>query len=175
MFRPIYIHLVTLSLLNSSLADALQWRRKRRRRRRGACPAKVSTRIPCWRWRRLSELGRCAPSLFSGAPAGASTPTTAGPAPPCSPGASCCLLYDDRKIRLIESNAKRRYIKKLTCKEALRQVFFLSEAPSSLLWHLIPPLTHCLPVYCILNYTRMKEGGGGGWESKPERRLCRRQ
>jgi hypothetical protein len=35
-----------------------------------------------------------------------------------------------RKIRLIESNAKCRYMKKCTCKGTLRQVFYLSEAPS---------------------------------------------
>jgi hypothetical protein len=29
----------------------------------------------------------------------------------------------NRKIRLIESNAKCRYLKKLTCKGTLRQVF----------------------------------------------------
>ncbi len=39
-----------------------------------------------------------------------------------------------RKITLIESNAKCRYLKKLTCKETVRQVFYLSEAPS-------PPMT----------------------------------
>ncbi len=39
-----------------------------------------------------------------------------------------------RKIRLIENNAKCRYLKTLTCKGTLRQVFYLSEALS-------PPLT----------------------------------
>jgi hypothetical protein len=43
-----------------------------------------------------------------------------------------------RKIRLIECNAKFRYIKKFTCKGTLRQVFYLSEAPS-------PPLTSYSP------------------------------
>jgi hypothetical protein len=33
-----------------------------------------------------------------------------------------------RKIRVIESNAKCRYLKKLTCKGTLRKVFYLSEA-----------------------------------------------
>jgi hypothetical protein len=33
-----------------------------------------------------------------------------------------------RKITLIECNAKCRYLKKLTGKETLRQVFYLSEA-----------------------------------------------
>jgi hypothetical protein len=35
-----------------------------------------------------------------------------------------------RKIRLIESNAKCHYLKKLTCKGTLRQLFYLSEARS---------------------------------------------
>ncbi len=34
-----------------------------------------------------------------------------------------------RKIRLKECNAKCRYLKKLTCKGTLRQVFFLFEVP----------------------------------------------
>jgi hypothetical protein len=34
-----------------------------------------------------------------------------------------------RKIRLIESNAKCRYLKKWTCEGTLRQVFYLSEDP----------------------------------------------
>jgi hypothetical protein len=46
-----------------------------------------------------------------------------------------CFTYKKvsrRKIRLIESNAKCRYLKKFTCKGTLRQVFCLSEAPSIL-------------------------------------------
>ncbi len=35
-----------------------------------------------------------------------------------------------RKIRLLECNAKCRYLKKLTCRGTLGQVFYLSEAPS---------------------------------------------
>jgi hypothetical protein len=44
-----------------------------------------------------------------------------------------------RKIRLIESNAKCRYLTKFTCKETLRQVFYLSEAPSPLMTHSVDP------------------------------------
>jgi hypothetical protein len=39
-----------------------------------------------------------------------------------------------RKIRLIESKTKCRYLKRLACKGILRQMFFLPEAPS-------PPMT----------------------------------
>jgi hypothetical protein len=35
-----------------------------------------------------------------------------------------------RKIRLIESNAKSCYIKDFTCEGTLRQMFYLSQAPS---------------------------------------------
>ncbi len=41
------------------------------------------------------------------------------------------IAYIRRKISMIESNAKCRYIKKLTCKRTLRHVFYLSEAPLS--------------------------------------------
>jgi hypothetical protein len=41
------------------------------------------------------------------------------------------------KTRLIESNAKCRYLKKLTCKVTLRQVFYRSEAPP-----MTPPPLH---------------------------------
>jgi hypothetical protein len=34
-----------------------------------------------------------------------------------------------RKIRLMESNGKCRYLKKLTCKETLRQVFICLRTP----------------------------------------------
>jgi hypothetical protein len=43
-----------------------------------------------------------------------------------------------RKIRLIENNVKCRYLKKLTCKGTLRQVFYLSEAPPLLRPHSPP-------------------------------------
>ncbi len=48
-------------------------------------------------------------------------------------------------------NVKCRYLKQMTCKGTLRQVFYLSEAPSPPIWsHTPPPLTHCIRVY---NYT----------------------
>jgi hypothetical protein len=51
-----------------------------------------------------------------------------------------------RKIRLIESNAKCRYLKQFTCKRTFRQVFYLSEAP-------FPPTTTCIPLTrCIRVY-----------------------
>ncbi len=51
------------------------------------------------------------------------------------------LAFYRRKIRLIESNAKCRYLKILTCKGTLRQVFYLSEVPSSLIDDpILPPL-----------------------------------
>ncbi len=46
-----------------------------------------------------------------------------------------------RKIRQIESNTKCRYLKKLTFKGTLRQMFYLSEAPS-------PPVTP-YSVWCL--------------------------
>jgi hypothetical protein len=57
---------------------------------------------------------------------------------------------DRRKMRLIEKNAKCRYLKKLTCKGTLQQVFYLYESP--------PP---CIYVYCI-RYLFTQGGGGGG-------------
>ncbi len=79
--------------------------------------------------------------------------------------------WDRRKIRLIESNAKCRYLKKLTCKGTLRQVFYLSEAP-------FPPMTPYSPpaytLYTCKQYSyshRERVGGGGGVESNPVRSL----
>ncbi len=47
-----------------------------------------------------------------------------------------------RKVRLLEYNAKCRYLKKLTCNGTLRQVFYLSEALS-------PPMsTYCMLPVC---------------------------
>jgi hypothetical protein len=56
--------------------------------------------------------------------------------------------YQCRKIRLIESNVKCNYPKKLTCKRTLRQVFLsIFEAPS-------PPLTQCPPsLHTVYVYT----------------------
>ncbi len=76
--------------------------------------------------------------------------------PSCSrTGPPSSKRYTRRKIILIESNAKCRYLKKVTGKGTLWQVFYLSHTP--------PPLTHCtVYVYtvCILIHT-----GKGGWES----------
>jgi hypothetical protein len=63
------------------------------------------------------------------------------------------------KVILIESNAKSRYLKKLTCKGTLRQVFYLSEAPSR------PMTGYSCPTYTLytcMQYTyshREEEGG----------------
>jgi hypothetical protein len=54
------------------------------------------------------------------------------------------------KIRRIESNAKCRYLKKLTCKGTLQQVFYLSDVPSL---PIIPYYTVYLCMYNIL-FTR---------------------
>jgi hypothetical protein len=65
-----------------------------------------------------------------------------------------------RKVRLTECNEKCRYLKKLTYKGTLRQVFYLSEVPSPPMTPYTPPaptLTHCTRVYSILIHT----GKGG--------------
>jgi hypothetical protein len=63
-----------------------------------------------------------------------------------------------RKIRLIECYSKCSYLKKFTSKWTLRQVFYLSEAPS-------PPKTpYSSPPYCIGEYSiliHIGKGGGG--------------
>ncbi len=66
-----------------------------------------------------------------------------------------------RKIRLIESHAKCRYLKKLTLKGTLWQVFYLSEAPSPPMTSYSPPpyTLYCIRVYSILIHT--KKGGRG--------------
>ncbi len=57
--------------------------------------------------------------------------------PRSRPGCNICHLPDTRrKIRLMQSNVKCRYLKKLTCKGNLRQVFYLSKAPTP---YLPPP------------------------------------
>jgi hypothetical protein len=63
------------------------------------------------------------------------------------------LLHRRRKIKMIESNAKKcRYLKKLTCKGTLRLVFYLSEAPN-------PPLTCTVYVYTVQYTYSQREGG----------------
>ncbi len=65
-----------------------------------------------------------------------------------------------RKIRLIESNAKCRFLKKFTCKGTLRLLFYLSEGPSpSMTPYSPPPLTHCIRVKSILIHTGKGEEG----------------
>ena len=64
---------------------------------------------------------------------------------------------DRRNIRLIECNAKCCYIDKLTGKGTLRQVFYLSEAPS-------PPMAPYYPLYTMcacIQYTYLHREGGG--------------
>ncbi len=63
-----------------------------------------------------------------------------------------------RKIRLIESNTKCRHLKILICKGTLRQMFYLSEAPSPSMTPYSPPLTHCIRIY---QYTYLHREGGG--------------
>ncbi len=55
-----------------------------------------------------------------------------------------------RTIWLIECNAKCRYLNKLTCKGTLRQVLYLSEAPSPPMTLYSPPL-HTCTVYIFSN------------------------
>ncbi len=62
-----------------------------------------------------------------------------------------------RKIRMIECNAKCRYLKKLIWKGASRGMFYLSEAPS-LLWPHTPPSPYTLYTCVQYSYTHM-EGG----------------
>jgi hypothetical protein len=58
--------------------------------------------------------------------------------------------FDRRKIRLIESNAKCRYPKKMSCKGTLQQVFYLSETPS-------PPLDRVVSKVHPFNYNQNYE------------------
>jgi hypothetical protein len=73
------------------------------------------------------------------------------------------LLYTTvhRKIRLIESNAKSCYLKKLTCKGTLGQVFICRRARTP-----YPPL-HIVYVYSAYLFI---QGRGEGWRVVPERR-----
>ncbi len=52
-----------------------------------------------------------------------------------------------RKIRPIECKAKCRYLKKLTCKGTLWQVFYLSEAPLPSYDPILLPPLHTVYVY----------------------------
>jgi hypothetical protein len=71
---------------------------------------------------------------------------------PCKKSAILIVSVCGRKIRLIEYNAKCRFLKKLTCKVTLRQMFYLSEGPL-LSYEPIPPHTHCILVYSIIIHT----------------------
>jgi hypothetical protein len=67
----------------------------------------------------------------------------------------CTSLSPRRKIRLIERNAKCRYLKKLTCKGTLRQLIYLSEAPSPPTTpYSPPPLLHTVYVFAVRKYLR---------------------
>ncbi len=70
-------------------------------------------------------------------------------------------------INYKDSKARCRYLKKFTCKGALWQVFYLSEAP-------FPPMTPCSPsplhtVYVYTIYLFTQGGGGGGRELTREK------
>ncbi len=62
-----------------------------------------------------------------------------------------------RKIRLIEIK-QCRYLTKVTCKGTLRQVFYLSEAPSPPMTPFSPSVTHCELVF--INVYGTWRGGG---------------
>ncbi len=66
-----------------------------------------------------------------------------------------------RQIRLIESNAKSRYLRQLTCKGTLRQVFYLSEVLSPPMTPYYPPL-HTVYVYTVYLFIQGKGEEGGG-------------
>jgi hypothetical protein len=61
-----------------------------------------------------------------------------------------------RRNRLIERNAKCRYLKNFTCKGTLRQVFYLSEAPSH---DPIPPPPHYTLYTCFSKLIHTERGG----------------
>jgi hypothetical protein len=65
-----------------------------------------------------------------------------------------------RKITLIESNATCRYLKQLTCKGTLRQVF---EGPLPSYDPILPPPPYTLytqNAYTVYLFTQEKGGGG---------------
>jgi hypothetical protein len=81
------------------------------------------------------------------------------------------LLWRDgglrRKIRLIDNNAKCRYLKKLAWKGTLRQVIYLSDCPLPSYDLILPPPLHTVYVYTstLVQYTyshRERVGWGGG-------------
>ncbi len=70
-----------------------------------------------------------------------------------------------RKIRLIESNAKCRYLKIELVKGLCGRCFICLRPTPNPLTLLSPPLTHCIRVYSILFHT---EKGGGGRANQRE-------
>jgi hypothetical protein len=54
------------------------------------------------------------------------------------------LASSRRKIRLIECNAKCRYLTKFTCKGTLPQVFYLSGGPLPSYDPILPPPLHAV-------------------------------
>ncbi len=64
-----------------------------------------------------------------------------------------------RKIRLIECNAKCRYLKSLPVKGLCGRCFFCL-SPPPLLWPHIPQLTHCIREYSILIHKGKERRGG---------------
>ncbi len=73
-----------------------------------------------------------------------------------------------RKIGLIENSAKCCYLKKLSCKRILQQVFYLSEPLSPPMTpYPLPPFTHFIRVYSTL--IRTGKGGRGGGELTREK------
>ena len=71
-----------------------------------------------------------------------------------------CLFRSKRKkIRLIECNVKCSLSKKLTSEGTLRQVFYLSEAPSPSMTPYPPPCTlYTYTVYTVYLFTQGGEG-----------------
>jgi hypothetical protein len=65
-----------------------------------------------------------------------------------------------RKIRLIESNAKCRYLKKCTCKGTLRHVFYLSNPPSPPMTQYSPPYTLYKCIVYVYTVHLFRQGGG---------------
>jgi hypothetical protein len=63
-----------------------------------------------------------------------------------------------RMIRLVESNAKCRYLKKLTRKGTLRQVFYLSRGPSPPMTPYAPPPLHTVYVYSLYLFIQGRVG-----------------